>query len=101
MALLDLVRLVAGLPRAIHLVHIIVGSALRNNPFSPHVPCHRVIATNLFLGGYFGEWGKDDKTGTQFNLKLDLLSKEGVEFSKRGYLDNPERVLVKIRPTDI
>ncbi|KAF8164728.1 6-O-methylguanine DNA methyltransferase [Crassisporium funariophilum] len=48
-----------------------VGSALRNNPFAPYVPCHRVIASNLFIGGFFGEWGKDDKTGTRCNQKIE------------------------------
>ncbi|EIM85336.1 DNA binding protein, partial [Stereum hirsutum FP-91666 SS1] len=33
-----------------------VGSALRNNPFAPYVPCHRVVASNMFVGGFFGEW---------------------------------------------
>lgn len=34
----------------------IVGQALKNNPFvSSQVPCHRVIASNYFIGGYFGE----------------------------------------------
>jgi methylated-DNA-[protein]-cysteine S-methyltransferase len=27
-----------------------VGNALRANPFNPHVPCHRVIASNYFIG---------------------------------------------------
>ncbi|CAE6439727.1 unnamed protein product [Rhizoctonia solani] len=46
-----------------------VGSALRNNPFAPFVPCHRVISSDLYLGGYCGEWGPKSKTGTQFNRK--------------------------------
>ncbi|CAG8577819.1 7995_t:CDS:2 [Ambispora leptoticha] len=33
-----------------------VGQILKNNPFlSSEVPCHRVIATNFFIGGYYGE----------------------------------------------
>ncbi|KAF8121405.1 6-O-methylguanine DNA methyltransferase [Boletus edulis] len=32
-----------------------VGSALRHNPFAPFVPCHRVIGSNLYIGGFFGE----------------------------------------------
>lgn len=35
-----------------------VGQALRLNPFCPlPVPCHRVIATNLAIGGFSGGWG--------------------------------------------
>ena len=33
-----------------------VGKILKNNPFpSVEVPCHRVVATNFFIGGYYGE----------------------------------------------
>ncbi|KAG8716190.1 hypothetical protein FRC08_009753 [Ceratobasidium sp. 394] len=63
-----------------------VGSALRNNPFAPYVPCHRVIASNLYLGGFCGEWGPESKTGTQFERKLKLLLDEGVEFDSSGML---------------
>ncbi len=33
-----------------------VGGALRNNPFAPRIPCHRVIASSFFVGGFKGEW---------------------------------------------
>lgn len=29
-----------------------VGTALKNNPFAPVVPCHRVISSDGTLGGY-------------------------------------------------
>ena len=32
-----------------------VGQALKRNPFAPHVPCHRVVAADGSIGGYFGE----------------------------------------------
>ena len=32
-----------------------VGQALKNNPSSPIIPCHRVIASNYFIGGFWGE----------------------------------------------
>jgi len=35
----------------------LVGSALRHNPFAPFVPCHRVIASNLYIGGFFWRVG--------------------------------------------
>lgn len=63
-----------------------VGTALRNNPFAPYIPCHRVIASNYFVGGYCGEWGAESKTGTQYPRKLALLKEEGVEFNDRGVL---------------
>jgi O-6-methylguanine DNA methyltransferase len=60
-----------------------VGKILKNNPFSSaEVPCHRVIATNFFIGGYFGEWGEGEKV----IAKRKLLSEEGVFFDKQGYL---------------
>lgn len=33
-----------------------IGNAMKNNPFAPAVPCHRVLATDRSLGGYKGEW---------------------------------------------
>ncbi|ELU37363.1 actin [Rhizoctonia solani AG-1 IA] len=40
------------------------------NPFAPHVPCHRVISSDLYIGGYCGEWGPQSKTGTQYHRKV-------------------------------
>ncbi|KAF5309221.1 hypothetical protein D9619_012734 [Psilocybe cf. subviscida] len=82
----DVAEAVGGSPRS-------VGNALRNNPFAPFVPCHRVIASNLFVGGYFGEWGKDHKSGTRYNQKVELLSTEGVAVDPRGYLLVKEKLL--------
>jgi methylated-DNA-[protein]-cysteine S-methyltransferase len=70
-----------------------VGSALKNNPFCPYVPCHRVIASNLFVGGFHGEWGKDHKTGTRYNEKLQILSQEGVRFNEKGQLISKDDAL--------
>ncbi|KIM63021.1 hypothetical protein SCLCIDRAFT_118395, partial [Scleroderma citrinum Foug A] len=59
-----------------------VGTALRNNPFAPMVPCHRVVASSCYIGGYLGEWG------VKCQMKFDMLAKEGVEFTLDGYLVN-------------
>ncbi|KAF9530922.1 6-O-methylguanine DNA methyltransferase [Crepidotus variabilis] len=75
----DVAQMIGGSPRS-------VGNALRNNPFPPYVPCHRVIASDHFVGGFYGEWGKDHKTGTRYNQKVNLLANEGVSFSEKGYL---------------
>jgi len=86
-----------------------VGGALRNNPFAPRIPCHRVIASSLFVGGFKGEWGAasvvrehsdEEEDGTTFrnwhkpfrgggmgplqNEKLRMLVREGVGFGKGG-----------------
>ena len=85
----------------------IVGNALRSNPFQPLVPCHRVIATTLFIGGFQGTWAQVPKvtpvaddgeilirsaTSEQVEaedkilLKLRLLEEEGVRFDEKGFL---------------
>lgn len=52
-----------------------VGQALKNNPFAPEVPCHRVIAADGSLGGFFGE-----KSSDALARKRALLESEGVKF---------------------
>lgn len=61
-----------------------VGNALRNNPFAPGVPCHRVLATGGGLGGFKGSWGKGGKEGVNDGEKLGLLTTEGVRFDPMG-----------------
>lgn len=63
-----------------------VGQALKRNPFAPTVPCHRVIKSDLTIGGYAG---KDE--GAEIRRKLELLAKEGVLFDN-GRLCDPERI---------
>jgi len=58
-----------------------VGSGMRNNPFAPEVPCHRVLAADGSIGGFGGSWGKD---GQHASKKVKLLSDEGVKFDSRG-----------------
>lgn len=50
-----------------------IGQALRKNPFAPEVPCHRVVRTDLTLGGFSG--GVSNKT---VEKKMKLLRDEGV-----------------------
>lgn len=52
-----------------------VGQALKRNPFAPEVPCHRVVAANGSLGGYFGK-----RTGPNIEQKRQLIE---VEQNKR------------------
>lgn len=63
-----------------------VGQALRCNPFAPEVPCHRVIASDLRVGGFCG-----NTEGPDIRRKLKLLSEEGVAFVG-GRLVDPARV---------
>lgn len=52
-----------------------VGTALRKNPFAPTVPCHRVVASNLSLGGF---QGSKDPNGPNLKRKVRMLKEEGV-----------------------
>ena len=61
-----------------------VGNALRNNPFAPQVPCHRVLATGGGLGGFQGSIGRNGVKGLNDDKKLALLRGEGVRFDGRG-----------------
>jgi methylated-DNA-[protein]-cysteine S-methyltransferase len=64
-----------------------VGRALRENPFAPRVPCHRVIASDLTAGGYQGA-----RRGAALRRKLALLAREGVRFAG-GRLAEPARLV--------
>jgi len=68
-----------GSPRA-------VGQALKINPFAPQVPCHRVIAADLTLGGFQGE-----REGAAVERKRQMLDREGVQF-KSGRLADPKQI---------
>ncbi|KAI9744861.1 MAG: hypothetical protein M1818_001786 [Claussenomyces sp. TS43310] len=61
-----------------------VGNALRNNPFAPQVPCHRVLATGGGLGGFCGSWGRHGEEGRNDKEKRRLLREEGVKFDGKG-----------------
>lgn len=63
-----------------------VGNAMRNNPFAPEVPCHRILAGDGSLGGFKGSWGEEGKYA---KLKHDLLREEGVRFDSRGKVKGP------------
>ncbi len=49
-----------------------VGVFMRTNPFAPEVPCHRVVAADGRLNGYFGLQKLDQKK--------QMLVAEGVIF---------------------
>lgn len=63
-----------------------VGSGMRNNPFAPEVPCHRVLAADGSIGGFCGDWGRD---GQHASKKVNLLNEEGVKFDSRGKVIGP------------
>lgn len=78
-----------------------MGGALRINPFAPYVPCHRVVASNLFIGGFCGQWAgrksasqkSEDRGQDQIKRKVGLLKEEGIEVDDKGFLLDQERVI--------
>lgn len=62
-----------------------VGQVMRNNPYAPEVPCHRVVSSNGSIGGFAGQ-----TTGKKIKEKISLLKKEGIEFqgNKIKYFEN-------------
>lgn len=63
-----------------------VGNGMRNNPFAPKVPCHRVLASDGSIGGFGGSWGIDGKNASK---KFELLHQEGVKFDSSGKVRGP------------
>ena len=64
-----------------------VGSAMKNNPHAPHVPCHRVVKSDGSIGGFGGQ-----TSGKKIQEKISLLKKEGIEFNNNK-IKNFEEVL--------
>ncbi|MEI7945892.1 MAG: MGMT family protein [bacterium] len=64
-----------------------VGGALRNNPFAPEVPCHRVVAADLTIGGFNGE-----TDGPEIDRKKALLLAEGITFDALGRIKDTSLV---------
>jgi methylated-DNA-[protein]-cysteine S-methyltransferase len=58
-----------------------VGNAMRNNPYAPDVPCHRILSSDGSIGGFGGHWGAEGKFAGE---KRELLGEEGVVFDSKG-----------------
>jgi methylated-DNA-[protein]-cysteine S-methyltransferase len=65
-----------------------IGQALRNNPFAPEVPCHRVVKKDGSLGGFFGH-----STDRAQMRKRRRLEDEGIIFDPYGKI--PERFILR------
>lgn len=59
-----------------------VGNAVRDNPFAPTVPCHRVIRSTGEIGGFGGE-----TSGKKVAQKTRMLQEEGVTVDSAGRID--------------
>ncbi|XP_006457570.1 hypothetical protein AGABI2DRAFT_196205 [Agaricus bisporus var. bisporus H97] len=82
-----------------------VGTALKRNPFSPYIPCHRIVTSNLFIGGFFGKRAGQKSQGDskkkvfklndeppEIKRKIAYLRNEGVEINSQGFLVDHEIV---------
>ncbi len=61
-----------------------VGQAMRCNPHSPIVPCHRVVKSNGNIGGFSGKTNPNSK---EVKRKIKMLRKEGVVVRKNKIID--------------
>ncbi|MBI4145638.1 MGMT family protein [Candidatus Woesearchaeota archaeon] len=64
-----------------------VGQALRCNPYAPEVPCHRVVASDGYLGGFMGK-----TAGKELQRKKTLLESEGLEFEDNKIRDFEKKI---------
>lgn len=68
-----------------------VGWMLRNNPYAPLVPCHRIIASSGHIGGFCGT-----SAGKEITRKIKLLKSEGIEFSKTNRISDPGKIISQL-----
>lgn len=68
-----------------------VGTALKNNPFAPRVPCHRVVKGGGTIGGFNG--ATEEGGSPEISRKFLLLASEGVVFDTRKRLADPADVI--------
>ncbi len=54
-----------------------VGNALNKNPYSPIVPCHRIVTSDGRLGGF----------ATGIKNKIKLLGNEGIKIKQGKIID--------------
>lgn len=50
-----------------------IGQFMKNNPYAPTVPCHRVVTSNGTIGGFRGA-----TTGKNIKEKIAMLTREGI-----------------------
>ena len=68
-----------------------VGQSMKNNPFAPEVPCHRVVASDGNIGGFSREINPNSK---EVKKKINMLRKEGVKIRNNRIVEF-KKVLIK------
>jgi methylated-DNA-[protein]-cysteine S-methyltransferase len=66
-----------------------VGTALKNNPYAPLVPCHRVVKSDGFIGGFLGS---NDPKSKEVKKKIKMLRKEGITIKNNKISDDGDFV---------
>ncbi|OYT32463.1 cysteine methyltransferase [Candidatus Woesearchaeota archaeon] len=61
-----------------------VGQYLKKNPYSPKIPCHRIVHSDGRIGGFFGTKKVKDK--------IKLLKKEGIIVQKGKIKDFNKKI---------
>ena len=61
-----------------------IGQILSTNK-DKDIPCHRIIRSDGYIGGYFGS--------TDFSQKKKILQTESVEFNEAGFIIDRSRVV--------
>lgn len=61
-----------------------VGNAMNKNPYSPKVPCHRVINSDGKIGGF----------ASGIKKKIAMLKKEGIKI-KNNKIENFEKYIYR------
>ena len=65
-----------------------VGNALNKNPYSPRVPCHRVVMGNGKIGGF----------ADGANRKIKMLRAEGVQIKNKKIIGFENAFIILRRP---
>lgn len=68
-----------------------VGNACKRNPYSPEVPCHRVVKSDGKIGGFGGKI-----SGPRVRKKIAMLKKEGVRVKDSKVVEF-EKILFKFK----
>ena len=70
-----------------------VGTALHNNPFAPHVPCHRIAKSGdpPTIGGFSG--AQQGSGNPHIERKKTMLKAEGVLFDDKWRMIDPARLM--------
>jgi len=56
-----------------------VGTGVKNNPYAPKIPCHRVVKSDGGIGFYSGKGG--------VRTKIRLLRREGIKIKRKRIVD--------------